>query len=59
MADDDDLEAEERLADRHVFILDAKRWDVFVTALDAPPRRHARLEQLFREPSVFDRKNEA
>ena len=35
-------EAEERLADRRIF------------TLDAPPRRHARLERLFREPSVFD-----
>ena len=46
-------EAEERLADRRVFTLDAKKWDAFVAALDAPPRRHARLERLFREPSVF------
>ena len=51
-------EAEERLADRHVFTLDAKKWDAFVTALDAPPRRHPRLERLFGEPSVFDPKNE-
>ena len=47
-------EAEERLADRRVFTLDAKKWDAFVAALDAPPRRHARLERLFREPSVPD-----
>jgi uncharacterized protein (DUF1778 family) len=46
-------EAEERLADRRVFTL-TKGWDAFVAALDAPPRRHARLERLFREPSVFD-----
>ena len=51
-------EAEERLADRHVFALDRKTWDAFVTALDAPPRRHPRLERLFREPSVFDAKSE-
>ena len=51
-------EAEERLADRRVFTLDAKSWDAFVTALDAPPRHHARLERLFREPSVFDPKSE-
>ncbi|HEY6256289.1 MAG TPA: DUF1778 domain-containing protein [Xanthobacteraceae bacterium] len=51
-------EAEERLADRRVFVLNAKSWDAFMTALDAPPRRHARLERLFREPSVFDSKNE-
>lgn len=47
-------EAEERLADRTVFTLDTKRWDAFVAALDAPPRRHPRLERLFREPSVFE-----
>ena len=47
-------EAEERLADRRVFTLEANGWDNLVAALDAPPRRHARLERLFREPSVFD-----
>ena len=47
-------EAEERLADRTIFMLDAERWDAFVAALDAPPHRHPRLERLFRDPSVFD-----
>jgi uncharacterized protein (DUF1778 family) len=51
-------EAEERLADRRIFTLDPKRWDAFVAALDTPPRRHTRLERLFREPSVFDSKSE-
>ena len=51
-------EAEERLADRRVFTLDGKNWDAFVAALDAPPRRHSRLERLFHEPSVFDAKSE-
>jgi uncharacterized protein (DUF1778 family) len=51
-------EAEERLADRRVFMLDGKKWDDFMAALDAPPRRHARLERLFSEPSVFDPKSE-
>ena len=51
-------EAEERLADRHIFTLDRKRWDAFIAALDAPPRRHPRLERLFHEPSVFDTKSE-
>lgn len=50
-------EAEERLADRRVFLLDGKRWDAFIAALDAPPRRRSRLERLFREPSVFDPKS--
>lgn len=47
-------EAEERLADRTVFTLDEKHWEAFIAALDAPPRRHARLGRLFQEPSVFD-----
>jgi uncharacterized protein (DUF1778 family) len=51
-------EAEERLADRRIFTLEGKGWNAFVTALDAPPSRHPRLERLFREPSVFDPKNE-
>jgi uncharacterized protein (DUF1778 family) len=51
-------EAEERLADRRVFTLESKNWDAFIAALDAPPRRHPRLERLFREPSVFDPKIE-
>jgi uncharacterized protein (DUF1778 family) len=51
-------EAEERLADRKVFALDSKKWDAFLAALDAPPRRLERLERLFREPSVFDPKSE-
>jgi uncharacterized protein (DUF1778 family) len=51
-------EAEERLADRRIFTLEGKSWDAFIAALDAPPRRHARLERLFREPSVFDPKSE-
>jgi uncharacterized protein (DUF1778 family) len=50
--------AEERLPDRRVFTLDAKGWDAFIAALDAPPRHHARLERLFGEPSVFDPANE-
>ncbi len=50
--------AEERLADRRIFTLDGKGWSAFITALDAPPRHHPRLERLFREPSVFDRKRE-
>ena len=51
--------AEERLADRRVFTLDRKHWDAFVAALDAPPRRHPRLERLFSEPSVFDAKDKS
>ena len=48
--------AEEQLPDRRSFRLDAKQWEAFMAALDAPPRRIPRLERLFREPSVFDPK---
>jgi len=47
-------EAAERLADRRVFTLDPDGWDALVAALDAPPRRHERLERLFLDRSIFD-----
>lgn len=50
-------EASARLADRTAFALDDEQWAAFLHALDAPPRGHARLERLFREPSVFDGKS--
>jgi len=37
-----------------IVTLNSKQWKPFMQALAAPPRRHARLERLFREPSVFD-----
>lgn len=45
--------AEERLADRRSFHLDAERWQAFVAALDAPTRDLPRMGKLLREPSVF------
>ena len=48
-------EAEDRLADRRVFMLGEADWNSFVAALDAPPRAHERLQRLFREPPMFDR----
>lgn len=48
-------EASERLADRKAFPLDDAKWKAFQKALDAPPRRHDRLDRLFAEPSVFDK----
>jgi uncharacterized protein (DUF1778 family) len=47
--------AEETLADRTRFGLGADRWKAFLEALDAPPREVPRLNQLLREPGVFDR----
>lgn len=46
--------AEETLADRRIFGLDAERWEAFMTALDAPPRLLPRLERLFATPSIFE-----
>ncbi|NJM74510.1 MAG: DUF1778 domain-containing protein [Acaryochloridaceae cyanobacterium RU_4_10] len=47
--------ADETLADRQHFGLDAEQWAAFMDALDAPPRRHERMERLLNEPSIFDR----
>lgn len=46
--------AEETLADRRLFGLDAERWDAFMKALDAPPRPLPRLERLFGTASIFE-----
>ncbi len=48
------VRAEETLADRNRFGLDAVRWKAFLEALDAPTRDLPRLSRLFQEPSVFD-----
>jgi uncharacterized protein (DUF1778 family) len=47
--------ADETLAERQRFALDADRWTEFMAALEAPPRALPRLERLFREPMPFDR----
>jgi uncharacterized protein (DUF1778 family) len=47
--------ADEALADRQHFGLDAERWSEFQAALDAPPRPLPRLARLLEEPSVFER----
>jgi uncharacterized protein (DUF1778 family) len=52
------VRAEETLADRTHFGLDAERWAAFLEALDAPPRDLPRLGRLFREPSPFERDRE-
>lgn len=46
--------AEDTLADRRHFGLNAEQWAAFQAALDAPPRRHARLERLLQEPSILE-----
>jgi uncharacterized protein (DUF1778 family) len=46
--------ADETLADRRTFVLNAAQWKAFLTALDAPPRPQPRLERLLKEPGFFD-----
>jgi uncharacterized protein (DUF1778 family) len=46
--------ADETLADRRHFGLDAARWMAFMAALDAPPRHLPSLERLLKEPGFFD-----
>ncbi len=46
--------ADEALADRRFFGLDAEQWEAFMTALDAPTRSTPRLEKLLHTPSVFE-----
>ena len=46
--------ADEVLANRRHFNLDAEQWAAFHAALDAPPRPLPRLERLMREPGIFD-----
>jgi uncharacterized protein (DUF1778 family) len=46
--------ANEVLAGRTHIGLDSEQWTAFMTALDAPSRRHERMTRLLQEPSVFD-----
>jgi uncharacterized protein (DUF1778 family) len=46
--------ADEALADRRTFGLNATQWKAFMAALDAPPRPLPRLERLLKEPGFFD-----
>ena len=46
--------AEEALAERRTFALDAKRWTEFQNALDAPVRSLPRLRALLEKPSFFE-----
>jgi uncharacterized protein (DUF1778 family) len=48
--------AEETLADRAHFGLDAARWAAFMAALDAPPRKLPRVQRLMSGRGVFERK---
>ena len=46
--------ADEALADRRTFVLDAHQLKAFIAALDAPPRPLPRMQRLLTEPGFFD-----
>lgn len=46
--------ADEALADRRTFALDADQWKAFLAALDSPPRSLPRMKRLLKEPGFFD-----
>ena len=46
--------ADEALADRRTFGLNAMQWKAFRAALDAPPRPLPNLERILKEPGFFD-----
>ena len=46
--------ADEVLANRQCFVLDANQWRAFTAALDAQPRPLPRMKRLLREPGFFD-----
>ncbi len=46
--------ADEALADRRTFGLNAAQWKAFLAALDAPPRSLPRLKRLLKEPGFLD-----
>ncbi|MBL8196361.1 MAG: DUF1778 domain-containing protein [Blastocatellia bacterium] len=48
--------AEETLADRKHFGLKAEQWTAFIEALDKEVMTLPRLQQLFDEPSVFEKR---
>jgi uncharacterized protein (DUF1778 family) len=46
--------AHDVLAERTRIGLSTEQWAQFVKALDAPPKRHPRMERLLREPTILD-----
>ena len=46
--------AYDTLADRRTYVLDDRRWDEFMTALDAPPVDNPRLRALLRRKPAWE-----
>ena len=51
-------QAEQTLADRQRFGLNATQWSAFLEALDQPARALPELESLLREPGIFDQSDQ-
>ena len=49
--------AEHTLSDQTRFVLDARQWMAFMTALDRPAKDKPRLRRLFKEPHVAKRRS--
>ena len=47
-------EAQTVLADQTHFVLDAKQWDAFMAALDAPPKDNPRLRELMSRKAPWE-----
>lgn len=50
-------QAEQTLVDQREFTVSESRWKAFVEALDRPMQSKPRLERLFSEPSILERKD--
>jgi uncharacterized protein (DUF1778 family) len=46
--------AEQTLADQTHFVVDQTQWDLFMNALDAPPRVIPQIKKLFAEPPAAE-----
>jgi uncharacterized protein (DUF1778 family) len=46
--------ADETLADRRVFLLDAEQWSAFQAALDAPPKVIPELKRLLEQKAPWE-----
>ena len=49
------LQAEQALADKHIFNLSSRQWQEFLELLDRPPQTKPRLRELLSKPSVLEK----
>ena len=46
--------AEQTLSDQSHFVLDQRQWDLFLKALDVPPKVIPQIKKLFAEPPIAE-----